>query len=303
MRLHLGQAPREHATINLLIMGYIKLFRKIKDWEWFDDPNTFALWIHLLIEANWRECETWHGEDLPRGTLITSTSKLSSSTGLTEKQVRNCLDKLVNTGEIIKSGTKKWTRIVICKFVFYQFSQEIEEIELLPKEEETDVEEPKNDEKVTRPGMNKLLMASANRIYALYPTKCPKSGRPTGKSYKDKEKIARMLRDKRTSEEMMSAIIQRYVKDCMEHDSYVKNFSTFLNNLPDYPVDSPGELFAEAPQTPQFQFSDPRAFIDERDGKVYVQGRPGDNIEEILEARERARKEYAEWKLNNERSD
>lgn len=71
-----------------------------------------------------------------------------------------------------------------------------------------------------------------DRVYKAYPTKCPVAGRPTGKSSKDKEKIKRLLKLK-TEEELIS-IIKRYVKECTESNVYLKNFSTFLNNLPDY---------------------------------------------------------------------
>ena len=35
--------------------GYIKLFRQIVDWEWYDDLPTCRLFIHLLLKANYAE--------------------------------------------------------------------------------------------------------------------------------------------------------------------------------------------------------------------------------------------------------
>ena len=32
--------------------GWIKIHRKLLEWEWADDPNMVALWIHLLLNAN-----------------------------------------------------------------------------------------------------------------------------------------------------------------------------------------------------------------------------------------------------------
>lgn len=101
-------------------MGYVKIFRKITEWGWHDDPNTFALWIHLLLGANWKDNLEWHGEKIPRGTLITSTPKLMADVGLTERQVRTSLDKLVKTGEIVRQTTNKWSKITICKYALYQ---------------------------------------------------------------------------------------------------------------------------------------------------------------------------------------
>ena len=69
-----------------------------------------------------------------------------------------------------------------------------------------------------------------DRMYALYPAKCPKRGTSLGKSYKDKDRI-RKLR-KRYSFEEIERVIQHEVES--KYDiSYMQNFSTFLNNFPD----------------------------------------------------------------------
>lgn len=88
---------------------------------------------------------------------------------------------------------------------------------------------------------------AVDRIYSLYPTKCPVSGRATGKSYKDKVKLESLLKGGHTEEEL-SDIIERYVKDCIRDKSYIKNFQTFLNNLPDYKT---GDLWQNEPDTAQ----------------------------------------------------
>ena len=41
--------------------GFIKLHRKIIDWEWYDDINTKTLFIHILLMANFED-KKWHGE-------------------------------------------------------------------------------------------------------------------------------------------------------------------------------------------------------------------------------------------------
>lgn len=101
-------------------MGYIKLFRKMQEWGWYDDPNTLALWVHLLLDANWKECAEWHGVNIERGSMITSVARLSTDSGLSERQVRTCLWHLVKTGEIKMEATNKWTKITICKYDSYQ---------------------------------------------------------------------------------------------------------------------------------------------------------------------------------------
>lgn len=75
-------------------------------------------------------------------------------------------------------------------------------------------------------------MESVDTLYKLYPSKCLVAGRPTGKTRKNKDKIKRLLKD--YTEEELEYIIKRYKKECVENKVYMKNFSTFLNNLPDY---------------------------------------------------------------------
>ena len=69
-----------------------------------------------------------------------------------------------------------------------------------------------------------------DRMYALYPTKCPKRGTSLGKSYKDKDRIRKLL--KRYSFEEIERVIRHEVES--KYDiSYMQNFATFLNNFPD----------------------------------------------------------------------
>ena len=69
-------------------------------------------------------------------------------------------------------------------------------------------------------------------LFSLYPTKCPNRGVSTGKCSKDKVRLKKML--KTTSAADIEYSIKRYVNECSEGGTYMKNFSTFLNNLPEY---------------------------------------------------------------------
>lgn len=73
-----------------------------------------------------------------------------------------------------------------------------------------------------------------DEIYAIYPTKCPVSGRSTGKSSSDKGKIRALL--KTMPADTIKQRMETYLSDCKEHEAYIKNFSTFLNNVPDEEV-------------------------------------------------------------------
>lgn len=102
--------------------GYIKLYRKFVTWEWYDDINTSRLFLHLLFTVNWQD-KKWHGIEVKRGSTITSLSKLSEETGLTVKQVRKSLERLIETSEITKETTNRYTLISIVKYADYQFNE------------------------------------------------------------------------------------------------------------------------------------------------------------------------------------
>lgn len=73
---------------------------------------------------------------------------------------------------------------------------------------------------------------SVDAVYSAYPTRCIINSRSLGKSSADKKKIARLLKD--NSKEKLIKTIERYVDDCKRDKVYMKNFGTFLNNLPEY---------------------------------------------------------------------
>lgn len=218
-------------------MGYIKIFREIQDWGWYDDPNTLALWIHLLVDANWKDSE-WHGEIIPRGSFITTISKLAEETGLSDKQVRTCIERLAKTGEIIKDGTSRWTKITICKYDYYQSAENDEgqdgcvqiATEEEGKKEIKEKEEVKNERQHVVP-----LADSVNRVYAIYPssTKRPEGHKVALKSAKkNKAHITRMLGSGEYTEESLTYAINRYLDET--NPEYLKLFETFLNQVPDY---------------------------------------------------------------------
>lgn len=70
------------------------------------------------------------------------------------------------------------------------------------------------------------------RVYKQYPTRCPIRGASTGKCAKNKIQIRNLL--KKHTESELIYIIDRYVRECTDGQCYLKNFGTFLNQLPDY---------------------------------------------------------------------
>jgi hypothetical protein len=105
-----------------MIIGHIKLDRRILNWEWYQDANVFRLFLHLLLSANYKDCN-WQGQIIKRGQVVTGLDKLSQNTGLSVQQIRTCFEKLRVTGEITIKSTNKYRVVTICKYDIYQFSK------------------------------------------------------------------------------------------------------------------------------------------------------------------------------------
>ena len=87
---------------------FIKVYRKFMQWEWYTDVNVKTLFIHCLLKANWKS-GSWHGINYDSGEFITSLPSLSEETGLTVRQVRTSLNRLISTGEMTSRTTDKVT--------------------------------------------------------------------------------------------------------------------------------------------------------------------------------------------------
>ena len=103
--------------------GWIKLHRKLTEWEWYKDNNTKSLFIHLLLMANHKDGR-FQGQDVKRGQLITGRKVLSVQTGLSEQQIRTGLNKLISTNEITIKTTNKNSLISIIRYNSYQIESE-----------------------------------------------------------------------------------------------------------------------------------------------------------------------------------
>ena len=98
---------------------FVKLYKKMLKWEWYDDINTCRLFIHCLLKANW-EPTKWHGVEIEPGQFITSLASLAKETKLTVRQVRVALDHLNMTGEVTSECHSKFRVITVNGWNCYQ---------------------------------------------------------------------------------------------------------------------------------------------------------------------------------------
>ena len=185
--------------------------------------------LELLAYALIHECSQ------AGGGLIGNFDVIAQAIGGTKPGATKVIGELVERGLVTRSELVTDTGK---KFKIYQSAAR----STMPEEVKP---EPKND-------ANAELQEIAERIYKLYPTKCPTSQRATGKSKSDIVKIVRLLKKGHTEEEL-SGTIQRYISEATQNKSWIQNFSTFLNNLPDYSEQEASEpqLFNDNRRKPQ----------------------------------------------------
>lgn len=101
------------------------------------------------------------------------------------------------------------------------------------KKETIELKEPKEeriDKSIPKKKADNDVDEFVDRMYALYPAKCPKRGKSLGKSQKDKGRIKSLLKTYSKSD---IEFVIRYEIEQKYNKAYMSNFSTFLNNFPD----------------------------------------------------------------------
>ena len=98
---------------------YIKLNRKIKNWEWYTDINTSHFFIYCLLKANWKDAH-FQGKEIKRGSFVSSLDKMKLECGLSIQQIRTAINKLQLTGEITNKSYTKYRIITVNNYDQYQ---------------------------------------------------------------------------------------------------------------------------------------------------------------------------------------
>ena len=103
----------------MLESGYIKLYRSLLNWEWYDDINTKTVFLHLLLTVSIEESK-WHGITVPRGARVSSYQTLAKETGLSVQQLRTSVKRLESTGTLTRYKYPKYTVFALKNFDKYQ---------------------------------------------------------------------------------------------------------------------------------------------------------------------------------------
>lgn len=113
----------EECTIEINSKGFVKLDRKILDWEWYKNQNTKAVFIHCLLKANYKE-KKYQGITIPRGSFLSSENTLAKELNLSRQNIRTAIKHLILTKELTKKLTKvqgtECTLFIVQKYDLYQ---------------------------------------------------------------------------------------------------------------------------------------------------------------------------------------
>ena len=104
--------------------GYIKLYRKLIKWGWYQDSVVKDLFLHFLLTASFKDFE-WMGRHLRAGQLITNRKRLADELNFSERQIRTAMEKLKSTGEVTYETTNKFTIVTVLNWEDYQINEEI----------------------------------------------------------------------------------------------------------------------------------------------------------------------------------
>lgn len=232
-------------------------------WEWYENTNVFRLFYHCLLHTN-LEDKRYCGREIKAGQFVSSITRISAETGLTESQVRTALKKLKDTGYISTKSTNKYTLYTVneyqnyidCGQVAETTTEENKVVENGTKMEQTDKNAKKNCEKSKEnceKSNKKAINECFERIWKKYPSKKGK-----GQVSDTKKKVLYQI-----GEEHIQRALERYLDGLEKDASWRKpqNGSTFFNS--GY-VDYLDENY-EKPQEPKPQRNPASVLSCERD--------------------------------------
>lgn len=163
-----------------------------------------------------------------------SHSYIAEWLGVSKRSVSEILKRLVDMGLLLKQE-HEFNNVKMCSYIAVTENFIGSEETSSGGSEETSLhrnnyynkEKKEIDKSISK---KEFENAFIERMYKLYPTKCPKRNASLGKSHKDKQRIAKLL--KKYSMEDIELVFKREIEEKYDKQ-YMQNFSTFLNNFPD----------------------------------------------------------------------
>jgi len=105
--------------------GWIKLHRKMREWQHYQRPSVRLVFEELLFCANTKP-GWFHGIKVNRGETVVSIASICEYTGFSNKTVVEALKVLVETGEITRERCSTGIKTTILNFDKYQSNECVE---------------------------------------------------------------------------------------------------------------------------------------------------------------------------------
>ena len=157
-------------------LGWVKLHRQLLQWEWYDDVNTSRLFIHCLLRANHSD-NNWRGNNIKRGSFITSLESLSKETKLTVSQIRTSLSKLISTGELASKSQARNRVITVLEYNRWQANDsELDKLVARSSQDSSKIvatnKNVKNDNKVKNDKSSRFIPPSVEEVFNYCNERC-----------------------------------------------------------------------------------------------------------------------------------
>ena len=103
--------------------GWVKVHRKLLDHGWFGNHKILVFWLYCLLKASHQFRRLMAGTEevqLRPGQFIFGRRRAAEETGLTEQQIRTCIDSLRRRKNLTINSTNKFSIVSIVKWDTYQ---------------------------------------------------------------------------------------------------------------------------------------------------------------------------------------
>jgi hypothetical protein len=103
--------------------GWICLHRKALSNGWLKNHKLWAFWCYCLLKASHKEHKVIIGNQqitLQPGQFISGRKKASKETGLSEQQIRTCIDSLKTMQNLTIKTTNKFSVVTVVNWASYQ---------------------------------------------------------------------------------------------------------------------------------------------------------------------------------------
>ena len=205
-------------------MGWVKLHRSFRSWEWKASPKHVAVFVDLLLEANHKD-RRYMGVDIKKGQLTTSHSAIAKRTGVSIKSVRTVLTHLKRTGEVAIEPSSKFSLITITYYSEYQTTGNALGKQVASNGQATGKQRAtnKNVKNVKNERNNNQNVFPLEEIYKVYPRK---KGKSEGLA-----KLSKIITTQEKFEKIKDAASKYAELEALRdtEKTFIKHFSTWVN--------------------------------------------------------------------------